>query len=794
MFVFVIAVTIYWAETGRAVERPFILWDKKDIAAIRKKIETESWAKAGYERLVNEPEQHEEAFKNLFQHAIMGDKEAAEKDKKELMRMVRSPIPRGAAQYINVIRYDLLYDSLTADERKEVEEAFRIYIANQIFKRAILDPKIFNDSRNFSRYDARKYTRTNWLPNIIWPWKVSANLMAAALGDEALIRKVWKEYGSWKWYFDEYLCDIGFYSEEFGKMGSTPGAMLLYCRAVERLGLNELGYGCKGKGGATMRGHIESLIHLGYPLVDVSSKRPQYPMLTIGDLRQSGSSQSWNLPSPAFQYSIVMGYTPDGSGGNVRWKAHGAWGGVIRGKHAQWDGYGGFTPKMQIPFWFEIGHKRWPDIGFDYFLAQMRRPDEDKYYPSLFFGLEPIEPDKVKAPPAPSAVWPERGLVMLRADESTAYWESPAPAIAMRLATNYAHNVIDCFSLSGFYAYNRPIYLNRQVTPGYAQEWSRSIQSHCGITVDGKEPKFTSETTTRQAFSRAVKFVSARSSRVFDGVDLTRCLMLTNEYCLDVTRLAGDKEHSYYWLVHALGQVQSKKPENRKEAKLPKDLEPLKQVRTLKAGNKAWSVTCKQSCALEDPSKAKLPKEWYERKIGVRLQMLGGEDTTAYTAQTPLVVSRFRDDKGERQYKEVSSEVGGVTIVAERKAKDTTFVALHEPFEGGKSNIYEFRTIKQTEDGIAVSIIGKYDTGIDDRLMIRLGDNPEKPVTLADGRESFTFADWAYVRISKDKVEVEGDIRALRIPVKGKPELLVNGKSQQASFMRGYLYYCLPVE
>ncbi len=794
MVVFVVIGTMILPAPLHAVERPFILWDKKDIASIRKKIETEAWAKAAYEKLVNNPERHEQAFSNLLQHAIMGDKEASEKDKKELMRMVRSPIPRGAAQYINVIRYDLLYDSLTADERKEVEEAFRIYIDNQIFKRAILDPKIFNDSKNFSRYDARKYTRTNWLPNIIWPWKVSANLMAAALGDEELTRKVWGAYGSWKWYFDEYLCDIGFYSEEFGKMGSTPGAMLLYCRAVERLGLNELGYGYKGKGGATMRGHIESLIHLGYPLVDVSSERPQYPMLTIGDLRQSGSSQSWNLPSPAFQYSIVMGYTPDGKGGNERWKAHGAWGGVIRGKHAQWDGYSGFTPKMQIPLWFEVGHRRWPEIGFDYFLAQMCSPDEDKYYPSLFFGLEPIEPGKVKAPPAPSAVWPERGLVMLRADESPAYWESPAPAIAMRLATNYAHNVIDCFSLSGFYAFNRPIYLNRQVTAGYAQDWSRSIQSHCGVTVDGKEPKYTSETTTRQAFSRAVKFVSARSSRVFDGVDLTRCLMLTNEYCLDVMRLTGDKEHSYYWLIHALGQVKPKKPENWKEAKLPKDLEPLKQVWAFNAGNKTWSVTCEQSCALEDPSKAKLPKEWYERKIGVRLQMLGGDDTTTYTAQTPLIVQRFRDEKGQQKYKELPSEVGGVTIVAERKAKGTTFVALHEPFEGGKSNIYEFRTIQQTEDGVAVEVVGKYDTGIDDRLMIRLGDNPEKPVTLADERESFTFGDRAYVRISRNKVEVEGDMRVLRIPAKGKPKLLVNGKRQQASLMRGYLYYCLPAE
>jgi hypothetical protein len=779
MVLCVICGTMILSNSARAVERPFILWDKKDIASIRKKIESEAWARTAYEKLVNSPERSEQAFSNLFQHAIMGDKEAAERDKKELMRMVKSPIPRGAAQYINVIRYDLLYDTLTGDERKEIEEAFGIYIDNQIFKRAILDPNIFNDSRNFSRYDARTYTRTNWLPNIIWPWK-----------DEELIRKVWAAYGSWKWYFDEYLCDIGFYSEEFGKMGSTPGAMLLYCRALERLGLDELGYGYKGKGGATMRGHIESLIHLGYPRVDVGSERYHYPMLTIGDLRQSGSSQSWNLPSPAFQYSIVMGYTPDGMGGNVRWKAHGAWGGVIRGNHAQWDGYSGFTPKMQIPYWFEIGHALWPETGFDYFLAQMRKPNEDKYYPSLFFGLDPIDPEKVKAPPAPSAVWPERGLVMLRVDESPAYWESASPAIAMRLATNYAHNVIDCFSLSGFYAFNRPIYLNRQVTPDYAEDWSRSIQSHCGVTVDGEEPKFTSETMIRQAFTKPVKFVASRSGSVFEGVDLTRSLMLTNEYCLDVTRLESTKEHSYYWLIHALGQIQ---PEAQKDWKLsayPKVLRPLKKVRACNVGNRPWSVTALQSCALDEPSKAKLPRQWYERKIGVRLQMLGGDDTTAYTAETPLVVSRFRDEKGQQRDEEMPSEVGGVTIAAERKGPSTTFVALHEAFEGGKSNIYEFRTIKQTDEGVAVSVVGKYDTGIDDRLMLRVGNEHEQPITLSDGRDSFTFADWAYLRISEDKVEVWGDMRILRIAVYGQPKLLVNGKEEKALFMRGYLYYC----
>ena len=73
-----------------------------------------------------------------------------------------------------------------------------------------------------------------------------------------------------------------------------------------------------------------------------------------------------------------------------------------------------------------------------------------------------------------------------------------------------------------------------------------------------------------------------------------------------------------------------------------------------------------------------------------------------------------------------------------------------------------------------------------------MGDNYEEPLSISDERESFTFADWAYLRISKDKVEVQGDLRTLRLPVRGKPKLLVNGEEKKTSFIRGYLYYCVP--
>lgn len=73
--------------------------------------------------------------------------------------------------------------------------------------------------------------------------------MALALRDEGLIRKCFESRGGWKFHFDDYLADGRFYGEEFGKEHSMVGETLLWCRGVERLGLDGLGFGYVGKGG-----------------------------------------------------------------------------------------------------------------------------------------------------------------------------------------------------------------------------------------------------------------------------------------------------------------------------------------------------------------------------------------------------------------------------------------------------------------------------------------------------------------------------------------------------------------
>ncbi|MBN1441362.1 MAG: hypothetical protein JXA90_01575, partial [Planctomycetes bacterium] len=258
------AITLLWLLSFQrlaAVEHPFVLWTSAELEAIRERIETQDWARAEWER---KPENRAEAsLRDLLAYRLFGDRQAGERQKERLLRVVRSRPPLGGAQWLIVVTFDMAHDLLTAGEREEVEAAFRRFIDHAVFRNSLFDPEVFDTSRNYQRYDALYYTRSNWLPNITWPRRVSANLMAAALADELLIRKVWGCYGSWQWYFDEYLSDGGFYGEEFSKMGATPGEMLVYCRAVRNLGLDELGFGYRGRSGSTMVGHIESLLRLG---------------------------------------------------------------------------------------------------------------------------------------------------------------------------------------------------------------------------------------------------------------------------------------------------------------------------------------------------------------------------------------------------------------------------------------------------------------------------------------------------------------------------------------------------
>ena len=816
----------------RAAEHPFILWTRDEAAAIRKRVETEPWAKVKYEEMLKE-QGLGQTFRNLFRDTVMGDDSVVEAEKKYLLKLVgKHPKDflgdtgggRHYDQYLDVLRYDALYDRLTAEERRALEDTFRVFINHHLHEETLT------------------FTRTSWLPNMQWPRPMTAHLMALALRDEKLIREVFNSKGGWKYYFDDYLADGQFYFEEFGKQYSMIGEMLLWCRGLERLGLGELGYGYTGKGVATMRRHLESIVSLGYPRVDLPGGRAHYPKVTMGDAK---GARLKGTPPYVFQHAIVDGVLPNGDGGETFWIAAN-----MNGR----DHENTKVDKMLTPHWFEIAHARWPDAGFDYFLAQMRGAGEDRYVPSLFWGVLPIDPAKVKPPAVPSYVARERGFALLRAEERPErYWEGDAPAVALQLATYYVHYAHDVFSLLGLYAFNRPIYLNRQVSNGYGGScpWTDSTRGHAGVMVDNLQwmldeahperdhphwPNPIGEVPTRSAFDGLVKFVAARAvpvgghvtldnrqplavstltldlrreeSEVWPGVDMTRALFLTREYLFDVYQLTSKTPRVYQWHVHALGQAQvdaAWKPttelvdklydlSNRQVAKrlqdpIEHDRYQLGDVHRLDAGDQPWSFTAVQTCALEDPAQSVLGRAWYDRKIGVRVTMLGAPETRVFEGKSPESRRAPGREGNKGDPSALPNEVGGVTLMVERCAPATVFVALHEPFKDGRPRIESFRRIQQTDEGVAVAVVGEAGSGIDDRLLLRFWEKYDQPLTLEGGDESFTFADHAHVRLGADKVEASGDLRAMRLKVAGRPRLLLNGQEERVAIEGGHMVF-----
>ena len=806
------------------VQHPFILWTADEAAAIRRRMATRPWMKQSLDRLAREAKSG--PFVNLFRYQVLGDAKAGAAERKYLLTFVGAPLDGKAPDgmragghydnYLNALRYDVLYDSLTAEQRTALAGTFRRFV------RWELDHPYHN-------------TRLSLLPNMQLPRRFAAHLMSLVLRDEKLIRAMWAAPSGFKWYFDEYLSDGGFYNEEFAKMTSLMGELLLYCRGLDRLGLGELGYGFRGRGGATMRSYLASYLWIGYPKTVLPGGRDRYERVAMGDAR----GHMLGL----FQHANVPGYLPataaEADKGGYR-SLTGSWEYFYAANMNGRDHRGAKVEKLNFPQWFEIAHAKYPDGPFGYFLARMRRPGDDVYVPTPFWELEPIDPKATAAPPAPSAVYPQRGLAMLRAEESPGYWASPAPAVAMQLASLYVHYTSDCFSLLGYHAYNRPIYLNRAISAGYnGGPWDFSVRGHCGVVVDAEQAQPIGPVPVRHDFSGLVKFVSARGvlkegakpyvgrgevrssdqprqpfTDVYSNVDLSRSLFLTRQYLFDVYQLAdkSGQRRRFYWLVHAPGVPASEagwaasddlqntlfniealtnehQPRQRSSRPAPDPGQSWLRI----AGEKKRAldgepadVTVVQACILPDVGQSVLGRAWYDRKVGLRVRMLGEPGTTAFVFHTPVGYRPGALRSPRSGGEPARPETGGVSIAIAREAPRTIFAALHEPFENGTSRIERFSRIAQTDDAVAVAVVGPA-VGVNDRAMVRVGDKSDQPLTLAGQGESFTFVGHAMLRIGAEKVEAVGDLRAMKLKVAGRPKLVVRGRDRPARVDGGYM-------
>jgi hypothetical protein len=294
-----------------------------------------------------------------------------------------------------------------------------------------------------------------------------------------------------------------------------------------------------------------------------------------------------------------------------------------------------------------------------------------------------------------------------------------------------------------------------------------------------------------------VKYVSGRAKGVYPDVDMERAQFLTMAYDFDVFWVKSNRKRRYDWQVIGPGLIQYDKawkptselngsmlyrPIEGNDAKQPAGYEDkvdpndLSEVRRTNPGDDDWSATILQTYDGTNIEKSVVGKAWYDRNIGVKVSMLGEKGTTVFGGRAPG---------------SISNEFGGVVVIVRRDTADTVFAALHQPFAGGPTSnaVEKFERISQNESGVAVRIVGKAGSGIDDRIVYRYGDSPEKPVEFTGDGESFTVGDHAWIRVAEDKVEAWGSVTQLAVKVSGKPQLLLNGKKVDATIKRGVLQY-----
>jgi len=377
--------------------------------------------------------------------------------------------------------------------------------------------------------------------------------------------------------------------------------------------------------------------------------------------------------------------------------------------------------------------------------------------PSLL-DRKPLPADP-QFPPAPSKVWPNYGLAILRSDESPAYWTSgKAIAVFQLMSQGYGHDHRDKFTImlhgAGrlFYPDYNPIqYENPSIG------WTRNSPCHNTLIVDEQETANATPTGIRHEFAPEAKFLATSASGVFEGVDQTRALLLTPEYLLDLFHASSQLRHTYDYVLHSFGRPVPATPERfRPSDALTRRYWLMKDQQAMATGE-PWSL---DFAINEQPGsrEGNYGKEWYDHQAMLRLTVAAESETL------------------------VSHGVGvhGVPmLVARRNCRDTVFVATHEPVVAPAApQIRAVTRLAETTDALLARVDAKDFT---DYAAVAFGPQKDQPEhILGDGAVTVAFRGYGYLRVAHDgNVTARGRWTGLRVPGARGP-LTLDGKATQA--------------
>ena len=361
----------------------------------------------------------------------------------------------------------------------------------------------------------------------------------------------------------------------------------------------------------------------------------------------------------------------------------------------------------------------------------------------------------------------------------------------------YVHYAHDCFSLLGYHAFGRPLYArawgsrdshfrNESVATGGkgyigGHAWFDTVRGHAGVTVDNLKPRPVDDGQAgcpnqriRDNLSDDVKFTAVAAQGLYPDTWQERALFLTKEYMIDAFANRSDRTRRYDWNVNGagtlsmdskdgwaptselngsmlyrnMGDPQPEGYETNRDANDPRE------VHKLVVGNADFSSHIIQDYTGDDVSKSAFGPEWYDRKVGVRITMLGSEDdTTVFGGRPPLGTNGAIDKQAPY------GETGGAWLNVRRETDSTNFIAVHQPFEKGAVPSTTVTRIADTDELMALALQGTggvNNTAFNDRAFVATGKDVNSERSAAYNGEKYRFVDHLWIRIADDTVTVMG--------------------------------------
>jgi hypothetical protein len=122
-----------------------------------------------------------------------------------------------------------------------------------------------------------------------------------------------------------------------------------------------------------------------------------------------------------------------------------------------------------------------------------------------------------------------------------------------------------------------------------------------------------------------------------------------------------------------------------------------------------------------------------------------------------------------------------------RKAKATTFAAVHEPYSD-RPTVRSVSLVQETAEGIGMKVEAD---GFSDRVLVAFGSEARSVSLRSPEGEAFRFSGYGFVRIAGQSVIARGKLEGFRVRVanQGKISLTVNGNKEPAVVRDGVLVY-----